>query len=107
MWGPHSDCVIKPSTLGSLTKNLGLGRDPTGNFHLWKKQAAGLKSGVKCRVAVSTECCLCGQVSGVISGRAGCPRSRPFFLGFCAVSLDTDNEKMAAGQLAPRRPSGL
>lgn len=48
-----------------------------------------------------TECLFCGQVSGVISGRAGCPCSRPFFLGPCAVSLDTANEKMAAGQPGP------
>lgn len=52
-------------------------------------------------VAVRTECFFCGQVSGVISGRAGCPCSRPFFLRPCAVSLDTANEKMAAGQPGP------
>lgn len=52
-------------------------------------------------VAVWTECFFCGRVSGVISGRAGCPCSRPFFLGPCAVSLDTANEKMAAGQPGP------
>lgn len=100
MCGLHNDCVIKLLQQSFLSPSLPDCEGITVEISTCRRNNLQVLNWVSsASVAVWTECFFCGQVSGVILGRAGCPCSRPFF--FSAVSLDTANEKMAAGQPGP------
>lgn len=97
-----TNCVIKPLRHSFLSPSLPGWEGIAVEISTCRRNNTRVKNLVSsASVAVRTECFFCGRVSGVISGRAGCPCSRPFFLGPCAVSLDTANEKMAVGQPGP------